>query len=85
VDSESGMTMDERIRKAKAEAWDEGFDAGERDVWLHWPADDSKGTIDCIPNPYKDHQKIIVEGEIEVCDTCINSLGYNIAWQQAHD
>lgn len=32
----------------------------------------------------KEHSMILVEGEIEVCDTCINSLGYNVAWDQAH-
>lgn len=35
----------------KAEAWDEGFDAGERDVFQHekhgW------GDERCIPNPYR--------------------------------
>jgi len=24
----------------------------------------------------------VVEGQIEVCDTCINSLGYEVAWQE---
>lgn len=29
------------------------------------------------------HFKKIVEGEIEVCAGCINSLGYNVAWEFA--
>jgi hypothetical protein len=28
------------------------------------------------------HHRIIVEGEIEVCAGCRNSLGYNVAWDQ---
>jgi hypothetical protein len=39
------------LREVMAKAWDEGFDAGERDVWNHertgFKADDP-----CIPNPY---------------------------------
>jgi len=32
------------------------------------------------------HDKVVIEGEIEVCAECINSLGYNVAWDQAeHD
>ena len=33
-----------------ARIWDEGFDAGERDVWEH-----EHGSYDdpCIPNPYE--------------------------------
>lgn len=30
------------------------------------------------------HELIVVEGEIEVCRGCVNSLGYNVAWDQAH-
>ena len=30
------------------------------------------------------HEKITVEGEIEVCSGCRNSLGYNVSWDQAH-
>lgn len=30
----------------------------------------------------REHQPKIVEGEIEVCDTCTNMYGYNIAWDQ---
>jgi hypothetical protein len=30
----------------------------------------------------REHQLKIVEGEIEVCDTCTNMYGYNIAWDQ---
>lgn len=29
------------------------------------------------------HRMIFVEGEIEVCAGCVNSLGYNVAWDQA--
>lgn len=41
------------VRLIRAEAWDEGFDAGERDVWNHeqagWRNDDP-----CVTNPYRD-------------------------------
>lgn len=30
-----------------------------------------------------EHEAIFVEGEIEVCSGCINSLGYNVSWDQA--
>lgn len=30
------------------------------------------------------HKMMVVDGEIEVCDTCENSLGYPVAWDQAH-
>lgn len=29
------------------------------------------------------HVKIIVDGEIEVCAGCVNSHGYNVAWEFA--
>lgn len=35
------------FRRAQAEAWDEGFDAGERDVLEHETFDEP-----CIKNPY---------------------------------
>lgn len=35
-----------------------------------------------------DHQQLTMyagtRGEIEVCDTCVNVLGLNIRWDQAH-
>ena len=32
-----------------------------------------------------EHRKVsLYGGEIDVCDTCVNSLGYNITWEQAH-
>lgn len=31
-----------------------------------------------------EHKMIIVEGEIEVCAACINSLGNNVHWDLAH-
>lgn len=41
------------VRERMARAWDEGFDAGERDVFNHeqagWKSDDP-----CIDNPYRD-------------------------------
>ena len=48
-----GAEFDRFIKRIKAEAWEEGFDAGERDVFLHdelndWGTKDAK----CIPNPY---------------------------------
>jgi hypothetical protein len=39
-----------RIREAKAEAWDEGFDAGEKDVW---DVDITNENHVCTPNPYR--------------------------------
>ncbi len=50
--------FDEAIKRAKAEAWEEGFDAGERDVSIHdelndWGTKDAK----CIPNPYLEENK----------------------------
>jgi hypothetical protein len=47
--------FDRWLAEVKAEAWEEGFDAGERDVHehelTHW--DDS----DCIQNPYRGEAK----------------------------
>lgn len=47
--------FDRWLAEVKAQAWDEGFDAGERDVFehelTHW--DDS----DCIQNPYRKENK----------------------------
>lgn len=43
--------FDAWLTAVKAEAWDEGFDAGESDVWQH---ENSKAGWDgpCIKNPY---------------------------------
>lgn len=30
------------------------------------------------------HRMMIVDGDIEVCDTCVNSEGNPVAWDQAH-
>lgn len=30
------------------------------------------------------HRMAVVDGEIEVCDTCVNSEGNPVAWDQAH-
>ena len=39
------------VARIKEEAWDQGFDAGERDVMEH----ESDGwERDCIPNPYRE-------------------------------
>lgn len=46
------------VRKAQAEAWDEGFDAGERDVMEHVTFDEP-----CIENPYIEQNS---EGETNV-------------------
>lgn len=41
------------LRKVKAAAWAEGFNAGERDVFEHdWEKDEP-----CIPNPYLQENK----------------------------
>jgi hypothetical protein len=47
-----------RLNEARAVAWDEGFDAGERDVWMHEEKNDW-GRVDtkCIPNPYREESK----------------------------
>lgn len=29
------------------------------------------------------HEKILVEGEIEVCSDCLNWMGYNVYWEDA--
>jgi hypothetical protein len=29
------------------------------------------------------HEKIITEGEIEVCSDCLNWMGYNVNWEDA--
>jgi hypothetical protein len=42
------------LRKAKADAWDEGFDAGERDVFQHQELGD--WSSECIRNPYRDSE-----------------------------
>lgn len=48
----SDMHLADSVRELQAQAWDEGFDAGEQDVHehelTHW--DDS----DCIQNPYRE-------------------------------
>lgn len=38
------------LREAMAQAWDEGFDAGERDVFNH---DQTSFDEPCIENPYR--------------------------------
>lgn len=43
--------FDRWLKQIKAEAWREGFDAGERDVWEHEHSEDG-WDADCIPNPY---------------------------------
>lgn len=45
---------DAEIRRIKAEAWDEGFDAGEQDVFEHFTNDDWEKPHACIQNPYRD-------------------------------
>ena len=40
------------LRQVKAEAWDEGFDAGERDAF---DLNENPG-YECIPNPYRQEQ-----------------------------
>lgn len=41
----------DRLRGQLADAWDEGFDAGERDAFSHQTFDEP-----CIPNPYRKDQ-----------------------------
>jgi len=49
------VMFDRWLTDVKAEAWSEGFDAGERDVFEH----DRTGWDDspCISNPYKGENK----------------------------
>lgn len=42
------LTCQNLVREAMAQAWDEGFDAGERDVFEHETFDEP-----CIVNPYR--------------------------------
>jgi len=39
------------LKQVQAEAWAEGFDAGERDVWEHERNEDGWDS-ECTPNPY---------------------------------
>lgn len=48
--------FDRWLKQVKAEAWREGFDAGERDVWEHEHSEDG-WDADCIPNPYLEGEK----------------------------
>jgi hypothetical protein len=50
-----------------------GMEDNIRQSWVKRRQDDSAR-----------HRKIRVEGEIEVCSECVNSLGYNVAWDQSH-
>lgn len=54
-EEQADAEFDRWLAGVKAEAWEEGFDAGERDVHehelTHW--DDS----DCIQNPYRGENK----------------------------
>ena len=45
--------FDRWLKQVKAEAWAEGFDAGERDVWEHEHHEDGWDS-ECIKNPYKE-------------------------------
>ena len=50
IQVESEAAARRAVKQIKADAWDEGFDAGERDVMEH----ESDGwDRDCIPNPYR--------------------------------
>lgn len=54
---EDESAYDHAIREAKAEAWDEGFDAHDQD-WKHHDAN-NRGDEDCIDatyNPYRDEE-----------------------------
>ena len=51
-----GDDFDRWLKQIKAEAWAEGFDAGERDVWEHQHKEDG-WDADCIPNPYLEGEK----------------------------
>lgn len=44
------------LNKIRAEAWDEGFDAGEADVYMHDTTPEGYD-VDCIENPYRPNEK----------------------------
>jgi hypothetical protein len=46
---EDAEEFDQWLTKVRADAWDEGFDAGEADVWNHVTFDE-----DCTENPYRE-------------------------------
>lgn len=48
--ADPSTVLDQMIREAKAEAWDEGFDAGEKDAW---DVDVTNEKHVCTPNPYR--------------------------------
>lgn len=41
----------ERVGDRLASAWDEGFDAGERDVFMH---NEEGWDAECVANPYRE-------------------------------
>lgn len=46
------------LKQVKAEAWAEGFDAGEQDVWEHQYGEAGEDwDKDCISNPYLEGEK----------------------------
>jgi hypothetical protein len=45
--------FDRWLAEVKAEAWEEGFDAGERDVFEHDERDEWGKEHTCIQNPYR--------------------------------
>jgi hypothetical protein len=66
--------FDRWLEQIKADAWQEGFNAGERDVWEHQHGEAGEDwDKDCIPNPY-------LKGE-----TSVSKFGHNPLCQQAMD
>lgn len=51
---EHNAEFDRWLNKVKRQAWEEGFDAGERDVFEH---EKHNYENPCIENPYKEETK----------------------------
>ncbi len=51
--AEFGAEFDRWLASVKADAWEEGFDAGERDVFEHDEGDEWGKEHTCIQNPYR--------------------------------
>lgn len=51
--AEYGAYIADRLPAMLAKAWEEGFDAGERDVMDH-ERDGWREDSPCIPNPYRE-------------------------------
>lgn len=60
------------------EAFNAVYDDGRRD-----PLNPSPSAAASTVSVGK-HNRFVAYGEIDLCDTCFNSSGHNVAWEQAH-